>query len=180
MPVIGILDPGVTFIFDAFVQGMRDLGYVEGQNISYARRSLKGRPESIQALANDLVGLNVNVIVTVATGPVRAVRQATTTIPTIFLVHGDPVGAGDIASLSRPGGNITGLSFLNDELSAKRLEILRDTLPSIRSVAVFYDPTIAVQVRVRNASRITFVSANTLTFVMAMGQRSNAGGNSYS
>ena len=83
----------------------------------------------------------MNVIVTVATGPVRAVRQATTTIPTVFLVHGDPVGAGDIASLSRPGGNITGLSFLNDELSAKRLEILRDTLPSIRSVAVFYDPT---------------------------------------
>jgi putative ABC transport system substrate-binding protein len=141
MPVIGILDPGVTFIFDAFVQGMRDLGYVEGQNIAYARRFSKGRPESNQALANELVGLNVDVIVTVAAGPVRAVRQATTTIPTVFLVHGDPVRDGVIGSLSRPGGNVTGLSFLNDELSAKRLEILRDTLPEIRSVAVFYDPT---------------------------------------
>jgi putative ABC transport system substrate-binding protein len=141
LPVIGILDPGVTFIFDAFVQGMRDLGYVEGQNIAYARRFSKGKPEALPALANELVGLNVNVIVTVATGPVRAVQQATTTIPTVFLVHGDPLGAGAISSLARPGGNITGLSFLNDELSAKRLEILRDTLPGIRNVAVFYDPT---------------------------------------
>ena len=141
MPVIGVLDPGVTFIFDAFVQGMRDLGYVEGRNITYARRFSKGRPEALQPLANELVSLNVNVIVTVATGPVRAVQQATTTIPTVFLVHGDPLGAGAISSLSRPGGNITGLSFLNDELSAKRLEILRDTFPGIRSVAVFYDPT---------------------------------------
>ena len=140
MPVIGILDPGVAFIFDAFVQGMRDLGYVEGQNIAYARRSSKGKPESVQALANELASLNVNVIVTVASGPVRAVRQATTTIPTVFLVHGDPLGDGVIGSLSRPGGNITGLSFLNDELSAKRLEILRDTIPALRNVAVFYDP----------------------------------------
>jgi putative tryptophan/tyrosine transport system substrate-binding protein len=138
--LIGILDPGVPHIFDAFVQGMRDLGYVEGHNITYVRKSALGRPESIPPLAIELVSLKVDVIVTVAPLPVRAARQATTTIPIVFLALGDAVGDGIVSNLARPGGNITGLSFLNDVLSAKRLEILRDAIPNIRSIAVFYDP----------------------------------------
>jgi putative ABC transport system substrate-binding protein len=91
----------------------------------------------------DLVALNVDVIVTVAPLPVRALPEATTTIPIVFLALGDAIGDGTVSSLARPDGNLTGLSFLNTELSAKRLEILRDAIPSIRSVAVFYDPTSA-------------------------------------
>jgi putative ABC transport system substrate-binding protein len=140
IPVIGILDPGVGHIFDAFAQGMHDLGYVEGQNITYVRRSAEGKAELVPPLAIELVNLKVDVIVTIATLPVRSVRQATTTIPIVFLALGDALGGGFVSNLARPGGNLTGQSFLNSELSAKRLEILRDAIPSIRSVAVFYDP----------------------------------------
>jgi putative ABC transport system substrate-binding protein len=140
MPVIGILDPDVTFIFDAFVEGMRDLGYVEGQTITYVRKAAQGKPQSIPALAAELVDLKVDVIVTAATAPVRAARQATTSIPIVFVALGDAISNGVVSNLSRPGGNLTGLSFLNDELSAKRLELLREAIPNLKSVAVFYDP----------------------------------------
>jgi putative ABC transport system substrate-binding protein len=103
LPVIGILDPDVTFIFDAFVQGMRDLGYVEGQNIAYLRKVVQGRPESIPSLAADLVNLKVDVIVTAAITPTRAAGRATTSIPIVFLAAGDPVSAGLVSSLSHPG-----------------------------------------------------------------------------
>jgi putative tryptophan/tyrosine transport system substrate-binding protein len=138
-PVIGILNPdvGLGFIFDAFVEGMRDLGYVDGKNISYVRKEVQGRPDSIPSLAAELVGLKVDVIVTVAPPPTRAVGRATTSIPVVFLAAGDPVSAGLVSSLAHPGGNITGLSFLNDDLSVKRLDLLRDLIPNIRDVAVF-------------------------------------------
>jgi putative tryptophan/tyrosine transport system substrate-binding protein len=140
MPVIGILDPDVTFIFDAFVEGMRDLGYDEGRNIAYVRKVAQGRPESIPSLAIELVNLKVDVIVTVATQFVLAARQATTSIPIVYLAAGDPVAAGLVSSLSKPGGNVTGLSWFVDELSAKRVELLHDLIPNLRDVAVFYDP----------------------------------------
>jgi putative ABC transport system substrate-binding protein len=139
-PVIGILDPDITFIFDAFIEGMRDLGYVEGQNVAYVRKVAKGRPESIPSLAADLVNLKVDVIVTAGPGPVRAAGRATTSIPIIFLALGDPVSGGVVSSLSHPEGNMTGLSFLNDDLSAKRLDLLRELIPKLRDVAVFYSP----------------------------------------
>jgi putative ABC transport system substrate-binding protein len=140
MPVIGILDPDVTFIFDAFVEGMRDLGYVEGQNIAYLRKVVHGRPESIPSLAAELVNLKVDVIVTVSPPPTRAAGRATTSIPIVFLATGDPVSAGLVSSFSHPGGNITGLSFLDDDLCAKRLDLLRELIPNLRDVAVFYYP----------------------------------------
>jgi putative tryptophan/tyrosine transport system substrate-binding protein len=140
MPVIGILDPDLTYMFDAFIQGMRDLGYVEGRNIAYVRKVAEGRLESIPSLAADLVNLKVDVIVTAGPGPVRAVGQATISIPIIFLALGDPVSGGVVSSLSHPEGNITGLSFLNDDLSAKRLDLLREFIPKLRDVAVFYGP----------------------------------------
>jgi putative ABC transport system substrate-binding protein len=138
MPVIGILDPDVGFIFDAFVEGMRDLGYVEGQNITYVRKVVQGRPDSIPSLAAELVDLKVDVIVTASPPPIRAAGRATTSIPIVFLATGDPISAGLVNSLSHPGGNITGLSFLDDDLSAKRLDLLRELIPNLRDVAVFY------------------------------------------
>ena len=141
MPVIGILDPDVTFIFDAFVQGMRDLGYVEGQNIAYVRKIAQGRPDAIPSLAAELVNLKADVIVTVAPAPVRAARQATTSIPIIFLALGDAVTAGIVSNLSRPGGNITGLSFLNDRAEREAPRTLaRHAFQISGHVAVFYDP----------------------------------------
>jgi putative tryptophan/tyrosine transport system substrate-binding protein len=140
MPVVGILDPDVTFIFDAFVEGMRALGYVEGRNIAYVRRRMAGRPENVPAVAAELVDLKVDIIVTAATFVIRAAARATTSIPIVFLAAGDPVSSGLVSSLAHPGGNLTGLSFLDDELSAKRLELLRDLVPNLRYVAVFQGP----------------------------------------
>jgi len=140
MPVIGILDPDVTFIFDAFVEGMRDLGYVEGQNITYLRKVAQGKPETMPSLAIELVKLKVDVIVTVATQWVRAARQATSSIPIVSLATPDPVSAGLVDSLSKPGGNITGLSWFVSELSEKRVELLHELIPNLRDVAVFYEP----------------------------------------
>jgi len=139
MPVIGILDPDVTFIFDAFVEGMRDLGYVEGQNITYQRKVAQGKPETMPSLAIELVKLKVDVIVTVATQWVRAARQATSSIPIVSLATPDPVSAGLVDSLSKPGGNITGLSWFVSELSEKRVELLHELIPNLRDVAVFYE-----------------------------------------
>src|SRR5580658_6215755 len=115
MPVVGILDPDVTFIFDAFVEGMRNLGYVEGRNIAYRRKVMQGRPDSIPSLAAELVNLKVDVIVTVSPPPIRAAGRATSSIPIVFLATGDPVSSGLVSSFSHPGGNITGLSFLDDD-----------------------------------------------------------------
>jgi putative tryptophan/tyrosine transport system substrate-binding protein len=140
MPVIGILDPDVAFIFDAFVERMRELGYVEGRNIAYVRKVVHGGPETIPSLATELVNLNVDVIVTVAPPLIRAAGRATTSIPIVFLATGDAVSAGLVSSLSHPGGNITGLSFLDDDLSVKRLELLRELVPKLANVGVFYYP----------------------------------------
>jgi putative ABC transport system substrate-binding protein len=136
---IGILDPGVPHIFAAFIEGMRDLGYVEGQNVTYVRRSAAGNAEAVPQLASELVALRVDIIATVAPLPVRAAKSATTTIPIVFMA-GDAITAGIVSNLPRPGGNLTGVSFLNDALSSKRLEILGEAVPRLQSVAVFHDP----------------------------------------
>jgi putative tryptophan/tyrosine transport system substrate-binding protein len=138
-PTIGFLDPGVPHVFASFTEGLRDLGYIEGQNITYVRRSAAGNPDILPELAAELVALRVDIIATVASLPVRVAKAATSTIPIVFLV-GDAVTTGIVSNLSRPGGNLTGVSFLNDDLSSKRLELLRDVMPSLRSVAVFHDP----------------------------------------
>jgi putative tryptophan/tyrosine transport system substrate-binding protein len=138
LPEIGILDPGIPQMFSAFRQGMRDHAYVEGQNISYAYRSGEGRAESVRQLAIELIRLSPDVIVTASPLPVRAVREATSTIPIVFVL-GDAVSTGAVSNLSRPGGNMTGLSFLNQELSSKRLQLLLEALPKTRKVAVLWD-----------------------------------------
>ena len=126
--------------FDAFREGMRELGYVEGQNIVIEIRQADGKIERFPALARELVGLKVDVIVAANSPAGRAVRHATTTIPTVVPVMGDPVGDGLVASLARPGGNITGLAFIGPQLVPKRLELLKEALPGVSRVAVLWHP----------------------------------------
>ncbi len=120
----------------AFRQGLRDLGYVEGKNIVIEWRYAEGKLDRLPALAAELVRLKVDVIVT--TGPVstRPAKEATATIPIVMAFDNDPVGSGLVASLARPGGNITGLSALAPELNGKRLELLKETVPKLSRLAI--------------------------------------------
>jgi putative ABC transport system substrate-binding protein len=120
---------------DAFRQGLRELGYVEGQNIVIEFRNAEGRLERLPALAAELVGLKVNVIVAAPEVCIQAAKQATRTIPIVMALSDDPVARGFVASLARPGGNITGLSSLAPELAGKRLQLLREVIPTLSRVA---------------------------------------------
>jgi len=117
------------------------LGYVEGQNIALEERWADGRYERLPDLAADLVRLNVDVLVTVATPATQAAQQATKTIPIVMTLVSDPVQSGLVVNLARPGGNATGLSFMHPELSRKRLELLKEILPKIARVAVLSNPS---------------------------------------
>jgi putative tryptophan/tyrosine transport system substrate-binding protein len=121
---------------EAFRQGLRELGYVEGKNIFIESRYAEGKLDQLSALAAELVRLKVDVIVTIASGETRAAKEATNTIPIVMTNEGDPVGTGLVASLARPGGNITGLSTFTAELSGKRLELLKEIVPNLSRVAV--------------------------------------------
>jgi putative tryptophan/tyrosine transport system substrate-binding protein len=123
---------------EAFRQGLRELGYVEGQNISVEYRFAEGKEERYAILAAELVNLGVDVIVTFGTQATVAAKQATSTIPILVGNAGDLVGEGLVASLARPGGNITGFTSVDPDLSAKRLQLLRETLPKVSRVAVLY------------------------------------------
>jgi putative ABC transport system substrate-binding protein len=128
--------------YSAFVQGLRDFGYVEGQNLIIESRWAEGKTERLPELAAELVRLKLDLIVsTGGTGTALTVKSTTTTIPVVFTAGGDLVRAGLIASLARPGGNLTGLSLLTVELGTKRLELLKETLPKVRRVAVLGNPT---------------------------------------
>lgn len=122
---------------EAFRQGLRDLGYVEGKNIVIEWRSGEGKRDRFPALAADLVRLKVDLIVTAGPLVTRAAKQATSTIPIVMAQDSDPVGNGFVASLARPGGNITGLSTLAPELSGKQLELLKEIVPKLSRVAFF-------------------------------------------
>ena len=122
--------------FAALLQGLSELGYVEGKNIAIERRFADGKFDRLPALAKELVNLNVAVIVTTGGISTRAARAATSTIPIVMAQDNDPVGNGFVASLARPGGNITGLATLAPELSGKRLDLLKETVPKLTRVAV--------------------------------------------
>src|SRR5688572_19302651 len=123
-----------------FQRGLRELGYVEAKNILVEYRFADGKLERLPRLAAELARLDVNIIVTAGNEAVQAAKSATQTIPIVMAFSGDPVGAGFITSLARPGGNITGLSRINVELTAKRLEILNETVPSATRMAVLFNP----------------------------------------
>jgi putative ABC transport system substrate-binding protein len=120
----------------AFVQRLRELGWIEGRNIAIEYRWLEGRAERAGEIAAEFVRLKVDVIVTHATAPVLAAKQATSVIPIVFAVAADPLGAGVVASLARPGGNVTGLSNQQTDLAGKRLELLRELVPGLRGLAI--------------------------------------------
>ena len=141
MPRIGVLWPGASLPapprMESFRQGLRALGFVEGQNVAIELRYAKGGLQQLPELAAELVRLNVSVMLTF--GSERIAQQATTSIP-IVGISGDMLGDGLIASLSRPGGNITGLSILSPSLSAKRLELLKEIVPGLLRVTALWDP----------------------------------------
>ena len=125
---------------EAFRQGLRAHGYVEGQNIVIELRSAEGKSERLAELAAELAQAQADVIVAAGTEPIQAAQKATRSIPIVMMSIGDPVGAGIVASLARPGGNVTGVSNLATELSGKRLELLKETLPKLSSVAILWNP----------------------------------------
>ena len=119
----------------AFAQRLRQLGWIEGRTVVIEYRWAEGRYERFAEIAAEFIRLKVDVIVTAATAPVLAAKQATSVIPIVFAVAGDPVGTGLVASLARPGGNVTGLSLQQTDLAGKRLELLREIVPGVRRVA---------------------------------------------
>ncbi|MDZ4347015.1 MAG: ABC transporter substrate-binding protein [Candidatus Binatia bacterium] len=141
IPRIGYLTTvslsAISARIEAFRQGLRELGYVEGKNIVIEYRSAEGKPDRVPALAAELVRLKVDIIVTTGSAPTRAAKEATSTIPIVMTNDADPIATGFVASLARPGANITGLSTLAPQLSGKRLEILREVVPKLSRVAVF-------------------------------------------
>jgi len=130
---------GGSHLDDAFRQGLRDLGYTEGENIAILHRSSEGLSERLPDLAAELVRLKVDVIVAATTPAVQAAQQATKTIPIVMAVSGDPVESGFVASLAQPGGHITGLSLQTPELSARQLELLKEAVPRVSRVAVLWN-----------------------------------------
>src|SRR5918996_4088627 len=133
-------DPTTESGLEGFRKGLRDLGYNEGKNIAIEYRFAEGKLDQLPRLAEELVRLKVDVIVTGGNEAIRASKKATSTIPIVMAFSGDPVGTGFVASLARPGGNITGLTSISQELVGKRLEILKEVVPQASHVAMFWSP----------------------------------------
>ncbi len=138
IPLVGYLTPSTspTSNFEAFREGLRDVGYIEGKNLVIERRANEGKLDRNPALAAELVRLKVDMIVAAGSGEIRAAKEATSEIPIVMVRGGDPVGSGFVASLARPGGNITGLATLRPELSGKRLELLQEIVAKLSRVAI--------------------------------------------
>ena len=149
MPRLGFLGTtspsNISDRIEMFRQGLRETGYIEGQNIVVEYRWAEGRPDRLSKLAAELVNLRVDIIVTHGDAAIRTLKQATRTIPIVVGVTGDLVTTGHAASLARPGGNITGLVDTSPELSGKRLEILKEILPTISRIAVLWNGANAVK-----------------------------------
>jgi len=146
MPVIGVLStgspgPSSAPFMAAFRQGLSEAGYVEGQNLAIEYRWAEGNYDRLPALAADLVGRKVDLIMASSPPSALAAKSATSTIPIVFRGGGDPVGGGLVASLARPGGNLTGVSFVPNELTAKRLELLSELVPQAGVIALLVNPT---------------------------------------
>ena len=138
IPWIGYLTGSGSSPNQAFVQGMRDLGYIEAKNIGFVYRTTEGRSERSAPLAVDIVRLNVDVIVADGTGAVLAAKKATSAIPIVMTTSTDPVGNGLIASFARPGGNVTGLTSISGETAGKLLELLKEIAPGLKRVVVLH------------------------------------------
>jgi putative ABC transport system substrate-binding protein len=141
LPTIGFLGATTPSVdgqsFAVFVQRLRELGWIEGRNVAIEVRWAQGRSERFAEIAAEFIRLKVDVILTHTTPPVLAAKQATSVIPIVFATAGDPVGSGVVASLARPGGNVTGLSSQGTDTVGKRLELLREVVPGLRRLAIF-------------------------------------------
>jgi len=142
MPKVGILlfaqaDLGVI---DPFVRGLETLGYVDGKTVSLEYRDAGGNYERLPRLADELVRLNPDVILSFGGDLAPVIKKATSTVPIVVVVSNDPVEAGLVASLGRPGGNITGLTYVHDALAGKSVELLKDTVPSVSRIAILWNP----------------------------------------
>jgi putative ABC transport system substrate-binding protein len=164
---IGMLDTAPRELnaanMNAFLQSLRDLGYVEGQNLTIDYRTAAGSSEPLPGLVSELLGLKVDVIVLRGTPEAMAVKNATSTVPVVMTAVGDPVGSGIIAALAHPGGNFTGMVSFTTELAAKRIELLREMIPTGKLVAAIQDggdPANAAQwEQIRKAARTLGVEA---------------------
>jgi putative ABC transport system substrate-binding protein len=139
-PVIGFL--GIVGRWSALNQGLSETGYVEGQNLTIEYRMMEGRLDQLPALAADLAGRKVDLIVAVPDPAARAAKNATSTIPIVFMSGGDPVAQGLVASLARPGGNLTGVAFISSELLPKRFQLLSELVPQAKVIALLVNPNI--------------------------------------
>jgi putative ABC transport system substrate-binding protein len=148
---IGIIDDAP--IWDEFRQTLRDLGYIEGRTIVFEYRTAAGEPERLAAVATELVHLPVDVIAVYGTAPARAASAATASTPIVAISVGDPVRAGLVASLARPGGNVTGNSILGPDISAKRIQLLKELIPTARRVVFLWNPDNASHVAYREELR---------------------------
>jgi putative tryptophan/tyrosine transport system substrate-binding protein len=193
LPVIGFLSPTSYEMFEArlrgFRQGLKDTGYVEGENVALEHRWAENQMDRLPGLAAELVRRRVTLIAAIGPTAAFAAKAATTTIPIIFLVNEDPVRLGLVASLARPGGNLTGMNILTAEVTAKRLDLLRELMPSATSVGVLVNPvnaagtettlrdvtaaarTTGLQVKVLNASTSREIEA---AFISLMHERPDA------
>jgi putative tryptophan/tyrosine transport system substrate-binding protein len=152
------VQPRTTPAFFDFFDGLRDLGYVEGRNLAVEFRFAEGKPERLPQLATELVALKPDVIAAPGTRESLALQKATTVIPIIMVYPGDPVGAGLVASLANPGANITGTSLMFPDVGGKRLELLREIVPSLRRVAILGNPnnaSTAADMRATEATAVT-------------------------
>jgi putative tryptophan/tyrosine transport system substrate-binding protein len=141
-------------LFDVFLQALRDLGYVEGRNVVLEVRYAEGRNERFPSLAAELVNLKVDVLVAQSTPAAIAAKQASSSIPIVMVVVGDPLGAKLIESLAHPGGNVSGLSLIAPELSAKRLDLFKQTLPKLSRVTVLWNSAnVGMRLRVQETER---------------------------
>jgi len=135
--------------FDVFTQGMRELGWVEGRNYTVEIRYTEGRNERLPALATELVQRKVDLLVGTGSLPTAALKNATATIPILFLYVGDPVGSGFVTSLARPGGNVTGMGGLGPGIQAKQLELLKEVVPKMSRIAMLHNPEFPVHASFR-------------------------------
>jgi ABC-type uncharacterized transport system substrate-binding protein len=143
IPRIGVLlfgTPGTDPNLPAFLQGLRDLGYIEAQNIIIEYRYADGNPDRLRGLAGELVAIKPDLIFALGGDVAPSARVATTTIPIVVVVSNDPVQAGLVASLTHPGGNITGVTFVSSDLAAKRLQFLREVAPNLARLGVIWNP----------------------------------------
>ena len=162
MPVIGFIVAGTPLSHGqwvaAFVQRLRELGWIEGRTIAIEYRWGEGRNERFAEIADEFARRKVDVIVTSATAAVVAAKQATSAIPIVFAAAGDPVGTGLVASLARPGGNVTGLSIQQTDVAAKRLELLREVVPGLGRLAILANvgsPSVVLDMREVEATAST-------------------------